>query len=145
MSQLYILLRVNYTPVKLHRMSRLADPLCGKCRQVPGDLIHRLWRCLKRHRYWSGVLLTLNLVFQTTVPLDLICCVLGILEGVILEEMVRIAFSHALFQARKVILLGWKSSMPTTVASGITHNGNTLIMQRYIYQHRGGSGKFERL
>lgn len=40
--QLYILLRVHYTPVKLYKMGRAPDPMCGKCRAVPGDLIHLL-------------------------------------------------------------------------------------------------------
>lgn len=145
MSQLYIILRVHYTPVKLHRMGRLADPLCDRCRWAPGDLIHLLWRFPKLHHYWSGVLSTLNLVFQMTVPLNPICCALGVLEEVIPEEMVRMAFFWVLFQARKVILMGWKSSLPPTITSCITHMGNTLIMERYIYQHRGSSGKRERL
>lgn len=63
LSQLYISLRAHYTPVKLHEMGILLDPLCGKCKIVPSDLIHLLWRCPKLHRYWKGVLATLNSVF----------------------------------------------------------------------------------
>lgn len=53
-SQLYILLRAHYTPVKLHKMGKLPDSLCGKCKIVPSDLIHLLWHCPKLHRYWRG-------------------------------------------------------------------------------------------
>lgn len=35
--------------------------------------------------------------------------------------------------------------MPPSVATWVTHMVNTLLMERYIYQHRGNSGKFERL
>lgn len=59
--------------------------------------------------------------------------------------MVRTALPRALFQARKIILLGWKSSSSPTVASWTTHMGNTLNMACYIYQNRGSPGKFEKL
>lgn len=58
------------------------------------------------------------------------------------SDQVRITFSRALFQARKLILMGCKNP-PTS--SWITHMGNILIMERYIYQHRGCLGRFERL
>lgn len=86
-SQLYIVLRVHYTPLRLHKMGRQPDPLCGRCGRHQGDLIHLLWRCLKLHRYWSTVLGTLNRVFWTTVPLDPIHCILGVLEDVVPKEM----------------------------------------------------------
>lgn len=98
-SQLYILLRVHCTPVKLSKMGKTPNLMCGKCRAVPGDLIHHLWRCPKLHRYWTEVLATLNQVFQTNVPLDPLGCLLGVLEGAILEEVTRMAFARALFQA----------------------------------------------
>lgn len=59
-SRLYIILGVHYTPKKLHKMGRLADPLCGRCRQHTGDVIHLLWQCPKLHRFWSAVLGTLT-------------------------------------------------------------------------------------
>lgn len=59
--------------------------------------------------------------------------------------MTRTATKRALFQARKTILMGWKSATPLTVKSWIEHTGDTLIQERYIYQHRGSPGKFEKL
>lgn len=56
-SQLYILLRAHYTSVKLHKMGKLPDSMCGKCRIVPDDLIHLLWCCPKFHRYWESLLI----------------------------------------------------------------------------------------
>lgn len=39
LSQLYILLlRVHYTPFKLHKMGLLVDPLCSKCGRDHEDL-----------------------------------------------------------------------------------------------------------
>lgn len=59
-SQLYIVLQVHYTPLRLHKMGRRPDPLCGRCGRRQGGP--------KLHRYWSTVLGTLNRVFQMTVP-----------------------------------------------------------------------------
>lgn len=144
-SQLFIALRVHYTPRKLHRMGRAADPLRCRCRQHDGDLIHLLWRCPRLHRYWNEIAGTLNGVFQTKVPTDPLCCILGVLEDVVPEEWTRVAFSRALFQARKLILMGWKSTLPPTSNSWIAHMGQTLIREKYIYQHRGCLGRFERI
>lgn len=119
-SQLYILLRVHYTPVKLHKMGRLQNPLCSRCRRTVGDLIYNLWRCPKVHHYWSLVLSTLNSVFQVNVPLNPIHCLLETLEEVIPNEATTVAFSRALFQARKVILLVWKSLTPLSVKTWVT-------------------------
>ena len=47
--------------------------------------------------------------------------------------------------ARKLIMLHWISEMPPTVREWITALGNTLRMEKVIYQHRGCSRKFERL
>ena len=144
-SQLYILLRVHYTPVRLFRMGRASDPLCGRCRAAQGDLIHLLWRCPKLHRYWMEVPATLNSVFQTNVSLDPLCCLLGALEGVIEVEATRVAFARALFQARKLILIHWKSREHPSVRTWVQHVGKTLLMEKYIYQHRGNAGKFLKL
>lgn len=55
------------------------------------------------------------------------------------------AFARALFQARKIILMKWKSVTPPSVKSWIQHMGNTLTMEKYIYQHKENPGKFDRL
>lgn len=144
-SQLYIILRVHYTPSKLHKMGRVSDPICCRCRQHNADLIHLLWRCPKLHRYWHEVISTLNGVFQTTVPVDPMQCLLGVLDEVIPEEQTKVAVSRALFQARKLILMAWKSAVPPSVKMWITHMGKTLIMEKYIYQHRGCPHRFERI
>lgn len=144
-SQLYILLRVQYTPVKLHWMGRLPDSLCGKCRIMAGDLVLLLWQCPKLHHYWNKLLSPLNGIFQVSVPLNPINCLLRIFEEIIPEEMKRVAFSRALFQARKVILLEWKSATSPSFKTWVTHMGGSLILERYIYQHRGRLNKFEKL
>ena len=86
-SQLYILLRVHYTPARLARMGVRADADCTRCSRDHGDLIHLLWRCPKLHLYWSQVLDTLTRVFQTTIPADPKHCLLGILDALPLEDV----------------------------------------------------------
>ena len=112
---------------------------------MSGDLIHLLWRCPKLHRFWRGVVDTLNSVFQVAVPLEPIYCLLGVLEGVVTEELTRMALNRALFQARRAILLNWKLEEPPTLKSWVMHMGRMLVMEKYVYQHRGNAGKFDRL
>ena len=53
LSQLYILLRVHYTPDRLVRMGVRDDPSCSRCMR---DLTHLLWHCPKLHVYWTEVI-----------------------------------------------------------------------------------------
>lgn len=136
--QLYILFWVHFTPLKLYKMGKLTDPLCGKWRRVPGHLIHLLWHWPKLHWYWSGVLSTLNWVFQTAVPLDLICCLLGVLEKPIREETGYSSLCSCLISGQERD--SWKLATPPTIKTWVTHMGNTLLIEWYIYQHAVGDG-----
>ena len=51
------------------RLSRIycnIDPLCDKCRQHRGTLIHMFWTCPSLHAYWVSIFSTLSDVFQNT-------------------------------------------------------------------------------
>ena len=84
-------------------------------------------------------------MFQANVPLEPLHCILGVLEGVIEEEGTRVAFARALFQARKLILIHWKSREEPLLKTWVQHMGKTLLMEKFIYQHRGNAGKFLKL
>lgn len=60
LSQLYLLLRVHYTPARLVRMGVRDDPSYTRCIRDHGDLIHLLWRCPKLHIYWKQVMGIIN-------------------------------------------------------------------------------------
>lgn len=99
--------------------SNQAPPYGSDCRayvidvkEIWEDLIHLLQRCTKLHHYWTEVMGTLNMVFQTKLTLDPKYGLLSILNNIILEESTRVAFTHALFQARRVFLLQWKKTAP---------------------------------
>ena len=104
-----------------------------------------LWLCPKLHIYWAGVTDTLNTVFQVLIPLDPKQCLLNLLDELEWEPLTREAITRALFMARKLIMRHWISEEPPTVREWITALGSTLRMEKVIYQHRGCSGKFERL
>lgn len=86
LSQLYLLLRVHYTPARLVRMGVRDDPSCTRCMRDHGDLIHMLWRCPKLHIYWKDVLGTINQVFKVHRTGHPKLCLLGILDDVPEEE-----------------------------------------------------------
>lgn len=62
--QLHILLRVYYTPPKLHALGLRPDSICSKCGRDHGDLVHMLWRCPKLYRYWNTIVTTINGVMR---------------------------------------------------------------------------------
>lgn len=145
LSQLYILSRVHYTPARLVRMGVGTDPTCTRCRREHGDLIHLLWRCPKLHLYWKAVLDTINMVFQVQIPLDPKPCLLGIIDDLLTGDILKQAVNRTLFQARMLILRHWKSEDPPTKQEWITQMGNTIRLEKIIFQHRGTSKKFEKL
>lgn len=140
LSQLYISLRVHYMPERLFRMGVQADSNCPRCARDHGDLIYLLWRCPRLHLYWSGVIATINRVYQTTIPADPKPCILGMIDDIPIEDNFKQAIARALFQARKLILRRWKVIEPPTLKEWIAQMGDTIRLEKYIFQH-GRSGK----
>lgn len=55
LSQLFIVLRVHFTPARLYKMGLREDADCPSCSRDLEVLIHLLWRWPKLHLYWKGV------------------------------------------------------------------------------------------
>lgn len=102
--QLYLLLRVHFTPARLFTMGVLDSPLYGKSSRDHVDLIHLTWRCSKLHLYWTGVMNTINSVFKTSILLKPKPCLLGILDDFKLSVLTREAVARVVFQAQRVKL-----------------------------------------
>lgn len=143
--QLYLFLRAHFTPARLHAMGILDSPVCGKCLKDHGDLIHLTWRCPKLRLYWVGVLNTINSVFQTSIPLNTKPCLLGIFDDFPLMAPTREVVARALFQAWRVILRHWKSTDSSSNKEWIQCMGESLRLEKYIFQHRGHPHKFDNL
>lgn len=141
----YILLRVYYTPTKSLKMGILSDPFCIKCRRDLSVLVPLLWRCSKLHLYWTEVISILNAVFQVSIPTDPKLCVLGVLDSLQLQKFSKEAIAIALFQACRVILTHWKSDTLPTCKEWIVYMGDTLHLEKFIYQQRGCPDKFEKI
>lgn len=122
-----------------YKMDRLTDPLCGRCRQHNGDLIHLLLRCPKLHRYWSVFIGTLNLVFSSNVPLDVIGCILGVLEEVIPEELVRIAFFQDVISGHKTYFVELEIYLTTHRRILDNTYGEILLLWNIIVINTGGA------
>lgn len=112
------------------------EATCTRCKQDHGDLIYHFWRCPKLHTYWAGVVNNVNSVFKVTLPLEPRACLLGVLEEYEWEMYTREAIQRVLFQARKLIMVHWKSENPPTVREWIHNIGELLHMEKIIYQHR---------
>lgn len=135
LSQLFILHRSHSTRVLLQRWHRRESPLCSKCKGANGDLIHLLWRCPKLFRYWKDVTDIIFSVYQTTIQLHPVTCLLGTVdEGLFTPN--NIAVLGLLNIARKQIARLWLSShAPMT-------KYHTLIKEKLTYQHRNAVIKF---
>lgn len=112
---------------------------------MTGDPIHLLWSCPKLHRYWAAVANTINSVFHVTIPYEPTRCILGILDDLPLTDLQKTAVNRALFQARKLLLLQWKSVRAPAHKDWVSSMGHTLRLERLIFQHCGCSYKFDRL
>lgn len=67
------------------------------------------------------------------------------LDGYDLLEFTRAEVVRALFQAKRLMLQYWKSKQSPTRRELIHHMGNTLQLERDIFQHGGCPDKFEKL
>lgn len=127
--------KVHYTSAKLVRMGVRDDPSCTRCMRDHGELIHMLWKCPKLHIYWKEVVGIINRVFQIQLVEHSKLCLLGIIDEVTVEETSRLAIARVLFQARKLILRHWKSTDNPTVKEWLTQMGDTIRLEKCIYQH----------
>lgn len=84
-------------------------------------------------------------VLGLDIPQDPRQCVLGILEHTVQDKYLREAAARDLFQARLLILRHWIAREPPTSRMWLEQLGNTLRMEKCIYQHRGSSTKFSRV
>lgn len=70
---------------------------------------------------------------------------MGALEEYDWEVYTREAIHRVLFQARKLIMVHWRSEDPPSIREWIHNIEELLCMEKLIYQHRGSTWKYERL
>lgn len=104
-----------------------------------------LWRCPKLHLYCTVVLNTINNAFSVSIPNYPKPYLLGILDDLLLEDNLKLSIARALFQACLLILRRWKATEPSTIKEWIRQMGDTLWLEKFIFQHRGRPGKFDQL
>lgn len=97
------------------------------------NLIHLLWTCSKLHLYWTGVVNTINRVFHVGIPIDPRPCLLGILDDPSIEDIHKQAIGRVLFQARRLIFRHWKATECTTLREWMNQIGDTLRLEKYIF------------
>lgn len=128
--QLYLLLRIHFTPARLHAIGILESSMRGKCSRNHGDLIKLSWRCPKLHLYWVGMLNTINSVFTPpfhSTPNRAFWAYWMTLNYRPPQER----WWLKLFQARRVILQNWKFSDPPSHKEWIQCMGGTLRLEKF--------------
>lgn len=111
MSHLFLLYRAYYTLQKLFRFVRRQDYTCPRCGRAEGDLIHMFWRCPRLFQYWREVVGIIGQVFEVSIDLETMLCVLGWIEGEGKLGDAQLAILRCLFQARKLIAQKWQSTI----------------------------------
>lgn len=143
--QLFILHRTHCTSVLLHRWGRRKSPLCPRCGGGDGDLKHLLWRCPKLFRYWRSVTNTISSVYQATVSLYPVTCLLGAVDEEFFTPPTNMAVLRLLYIARKQIAHLWLSPHIPTTKQWIEQVNNALIKEKLTYQHRNLVNQFYKI
>lgn len=89
-----------------------------------------------------GVVNKVNSIFNISLPLDPSACLLGKPEEYEWEAHTREAIHRVLFQARKLIMVHWKSEDPPTIGEWVKNIGEVLRTEKLIYQHRESTLKY---
>lgn len=77
---IFLLHRAYRTPWQLHRWGCGGTPLCLKCEQENGDLIHMLWQCPKLFHLWAEIISTISRIYNFMIKSGPVACLLGSLE-----------------------------------------------------------------
>lgn len=145
LSQLYLIHRVYRTPLFLHKIGVRDSPMCNRCNIHPASLMHMFWHCPKLVRYWKEVTSLINMVYSVNIALEPLCCVLGYVEDLAVDDHEKLAIARILFMARKVIAYHWLDSAPPVKQELINKVNWLLQLERGIYLKRNSSSKFEKM
>ena len=112
--------RTYLTPVKLHHMKVIDNPLCNLCSlQTQGTFIHMFWDCPPVGRFWSNVASKLSDLIQITVPVSICVLVLNDLSTLNLSKFKKRVIFAGLTAAKKMIATRWKPPHSLTVKAWI--------------------------
>uniref|UniRef100_A0A803KGA6 Reverse transcriptase domain-containing protein n=1 Tax=Xenopus tropicalis TaxID=8364 RepID=A0A803KGA6_XENTR len=142
MLQLYIVHRAYLTKSRLHRIDPNISPLCNRCQQEEGTLIHTLWSCTKLNVYWTEVLDTLSQLLQYPIPRSPQICLLGVISSLELPAAELHFLQKVLFLARKAITRLWKSSEPPTYYQWYSAVGDLCKVEKAAYTKNGTYNKY---
>lgn len=144
--QLRYLHQMYYTPSRLYKMGRRADPICHKCLVAEGTFMHMVWDCSRVRPLWSQVT---QFFFAETFDLPNICSpllgILGVIEDDVMRNNTRMFLRLLFYYVRKLIVLNWiKRDHLTLGAWKRLINANTTLY-KMTYEARGSKKKFNRV
>uniref|UniRef100_A0A803K647 Reverse transcriptase domain-containing protein n=1 Tax=Xenopus tropicalis TaxID=8364 RepID=A0A803K647_XENTR len=142
MLQLYILHRAYLTKSRLHRMDANISPVCNRCEQEEGTLMHTLWSCTKLNAYWSEVLDTLSQILQYPIPRSPELCLLGVTASLKLPVADLQFLQKVLFIARKGITRLWKCPDPPNYKQWYNAVGDLGKIEKAAYTRNGTHKKY---
>lgn len=119
--QFKILHRTHWSKEKLSRVYPHINPLCDRCQQAPGSLIHMFLTCPTLHNFWTDICNSLSEILNMPIDPIPITILFGVLPSTLVVPKFKADFvAFATLLARRLILLKWKSPTPPTVYHWLT-------------------------
>ena len=101
--------RTYLTPVRLHYMKFVNDPLCTLCSlKVQGTYLHMIWDCPPARLFWNKVASKWSTLTDVTVPVTVKTLILNDLSTLKLSKIQKRAVFAGLTAAKKMIATRWK-------------------------------------
>lgn len=97
------------TPAKLNKLYPQTSDLCWRCQKEKGTLLHIWWQCPIIASFWSEVSRIICLITETTLSLDVACCLLHVTKFSFKKYKNSLS-RHLLNAAKSLIPLHWKST-----------------------------------
>ena len=110
--------RTYLTPVRLHHMKFVNDPLCTLCSlKVQGTYLHMIWDCPPARLFWNNVASKLSTLTDVTVPVNMKTLILNDLSTLTLSKIQKRAVFAGLTAAKKMIATRWKPPHSMSIKS----------------------------
>ena len=132
--QFKIVHRLHYTKSRLHTVYPNISPLCDKCKQDTGTLLHQLWLCPKLHAFWSLIFDYISKAYEKPIGPDQFLALFGLSVTSTLDNHVVQAISLCTLLAKRLILQQWKSEVIPTFHQWLRELGNVIHMESLRYK-----------
>uniref|UniRef100_A0A3B3HDP0 Reverse transcriptase domain-containing protein n=1 Tax=Oryzias latipes TaxID=8090 RepID=A0A3B3HDP0_ORYLA len=142
--QFKVVHRIHYSKAKLAKIYPNVEASCDRCHHTPADLTHMFWLCPSLTSYWSVIFKTLSQALKIDLEPNAAMAIFGITGGKqsILSKQNKHIIAFTTLDARRRILLHWKSNKPPKVSLWFSDLLQFMELEKIKYTLRGSRDKF---